>query len=1053
MISSPSLRPLRTPAALLGLFLAFAPPAPKANAISVSISSPADAATVSGQIDVTGTSADLGGGRVSVSIDGGPFTLAQGTTNWTWAWDTTTVGDGPHTITARARMSQQDPNPVFDSVNVTVDNTPTGLSVTITNPTEGQEISTTLVVTGTSNLATAVSLQIDGGAFQVANGTDPWDFIIEEGALAPGAHTLTARAEDGAGGEAFDTVNITATTLTTGLQDFTYLSSVDGVSMNSKLYVPTSYNPAGPGAGLVVHLHGGGGVGNINPTHQSELDARGWIGIAPDGRAWGLASQGCTWNTSAAYVDSFDPDVGPGEQDIFDAIQFAIDNYNIDSDRIYLTGFSMGGRGTYIIGLKNPDYFAAIGPTGPAIDMYEIFERRPEPAACKEGMTGGQPGDSLLVDTIYRITSGRFLIENAHNLPVFHGHGTIDNVANNNPANAPFLHGSHILNDTSWNACHGDPLLGLCFGHTPTLSELKTLHPSGYDWAYMFTPVAHTQDSLWLQGAPTGGGNLGVEDPGNPGNLIGMYQFFDTRTRVASPDIVVFKSYTDTHRKAYWTDILIDQPWMDVPGAIRAARNVPSNQIDAELVRVHHATFDLDLAGLTLSAAQDLTITLDVLDEPVFDPALAPGTDILTPTVTVTGDFTGLTWVTVLRDGTPVPAQEVAWTTTGVTVGPLAPITDLTTLTFSTQEFPLIPVEPTPADCAAFTPGTALPFLNAIAAATLDFPSASTIELWIIGHSENRGYHPFLQTLLDNNPIGGKTFVVRNDWIGGHETWRWATPGQAGYQKIEDHLPELTHPTIALILTSNNAGFPIGMPTHDDANFVKFIDDCESVADHLYDNGNGVAMCYFSSHRYKVSNVLPSYYEKHAVASLVERAEQSGKDYIKAGPEQHDLHWCFWPEYFAVDQTHTNALGDQLMADTWYHFLGGELAPAGFSGDPFADDDRDGVLALVEYGLGTGDDDPSAGRPQMQSGIQNLDVGGAFDDYFTFTFQEDLNATDVGMAVQLSTDMQTWNGGPGFVEFVSSADNGDGTATVTYRTAGPVTGDTRIFLRLVVTLS
>ena len=37
----------------------------------------------------------------------------------------------------------------------------------------------------------------------------------------------------------------------------------------------------------------------------------------------------------------------------------------VDPDRIYLTGLSMGGHGTWILGLEQPDRFAALAPVCP----------------------------------------------------------------------------------------------------------------------------------------------------------------------------------------------------------------------------------------------------------------------------------------------------------------------------------------------------------------------------------------------------------------------------------------------------------------------------------------------------------------------------------------------------------------------------------------------------------------------------------------------------------------------------------------------------------------
>jgi len=53
-----------------------------------------------------------------------------------------------------------------------------------------------------------------------------------------------------------------------------------------------------------------------------------------------------------------------GENDVFDVVAEIRKVYNIDPDRIYLDGFSMGGGGTWYIGLRHPDFWAAICPRG-----------------------------------------------------------------------------------------------------------------------------------------------------------------------------------------------------------------------------------------------------------------------------------------------------------------------------------------------------------------------------------------------------------------------------------------------------------------------------------------------------------------------------------------------------------------------------------------------------------------------------------------------------------------------------------------------------------------
>lgn len=547
------------------------------------------------------------------------------------------------------------------------------VEIEITSPEDGTTVESTFTIEGTSIDAVTVSVSVNGGQDLSVNGLEEWNIVFEPESLLEGTNVFTATAFDEQGNQLSDSISIVILPPTFDLPQFTYESSLDGETLSGFLLLPTGFDPNGESVPLLVHLHGGGGTGSGlgNNGVSDELNARGWIGIAPDGRKWGLFDEGCDWQTSAAYVDNIDPNVGPGEQDILDAIDWAVDNFPIDTNRVYLTGFSMGGRGAYIIGLKNPDRFAAIAPRSPAIDMFEIFARRPKPRKCKEGMTGGQPGDSTMVDTMYSITSARFLIENAYNLPVFHGHGTRDSIANNNPDNAPFLHGWHITSDTSWDECFGSAGESLCFGHTPTLSELKERHPDGYDWAFMFSPVSHATDTKWIQGTPISGDILGVEDAQSPGNFIGIMEFFDRHTLLHAPITVVYKTYTDTHRKAYWTEIDTITPWSNIPAAIRATRDSVNNELHVELVRVATATFDLALAELQIDVSRPLTVNVQPLIEPVYDPALQPDVDILKTTLVFRDEALSVESVNVIRDGQFLPDNLIDLDNSQLTIGPI----------------------------------------------------------------------------------------------------------------------------------------------------------------------------------------------------------------------------------------------------------------------------------------------------------------------------------------------------------------------------------------------
>ena len=70
---------------------------------TVAITSPASGASVSGIINLTGTSSSvLGVNSVQIAVDGGAYSNAAGTANWTFALDTGALANGSHSLTARA---------------------------------------------------------------------------------------------------------------------------------------------------------------------------------------------------------------------------------------------------------------------------------------------------------------------------------------------------------------------------------------------------------------------------------------------------------------------------------------------------------------------------------------------------------------------------------------------------------------------------------------------------------------------------------------------------------------------------------------------------------------------------------------------------------------------------------------------------------------------------------------------------------------------------------------------------------------------------------------
>jgi pimeloyl-ACP methyl ester carboxylesterase len=134
-----------------------------------------------------------------------------------------------------------------------------------------------------------------------------------------------------------------------GFVRLTYIDPVDNTPQFCRAYLPLHYNPKQKWP-LVVMLHGYNGANpvyvkwwSIDLRHNEVVDKHPIIYIEPHGRG----------NTS--YL-------GIGDRDILKCIELAKQKFNIDEDRVYLKGESMGGGGTWNVGTRHPEVFAAIAP-------------------------------------------------------------------------------------------------------------------------------------------------------------------------------------------------------------------------------------------------------------------------------------------------------------------------------------------------------------------------------------------------------------------------------------------------------------------------------------------------------------------------------------------------------------------------------------------------------------------------------------------------------------------------------------------------------------------
>jgi len=125
----------------------------------------------------------------------------------------------------------------------------------------------------------------------------------------------------------------------------TVTSSIDRTPQPYRLFLPSARSADTP-LPLAVVLHGKSVDHNAwfeLTTVKQVAEQGGWVVAAPNGRG-------------KAYYNN------TGEQDVLDIIDVLTAQLPIDPDRVCLAGHSMGGWGTWHIGLRHPERFAALCP-------------------------------------------------------------------------------------------------------------------------------------------------------------------------------------------------------------------------------------------------------------------------------------------------------------------------------------------------------------------------------------------------------------------------------------------------------------------------------------------------------------------------------------------------------------------------------------------------------------------------------------------------------------------------------------------------------------------
>jgi hypothetical protein len=171
---------------------------------TVTITNPSNGATVSGTVNIT-TSSTGCIDTVEFYI-GGSLVYTDPSAPFEYAWDTTTYLDAPYTIEVKGYCSGvYEDN---DIISVTVDNSTPPAYVTITYPTEGQEVSGTITITTDTSGVDTVEFYIDT-KLKYTDTSAPFEYNWNTKSVKDGSHTITAKGYSGGVLADEDAVNVT----------------------------------------------------------------------------------------------------------------------------------------------------------------------------------------------------------------------------------------------------------------------------------------------------------------------------------------------------------------------------------------------------------------------------------------------------------------------------------------------------------------------------------------------------------------------------------------------------------------------------------------------------------------------------------------------------------------------------------------------------------------------------------------------------------------------------------------------------------------------------
>ncbi|MEW6554424.1 MAG: hypothetical protein AB1384_09080 [Actinomycetota bacterium] len=366
-----------------------------------------------------------------------------------------------------------------------------------------------------------------------------------------------------------------------------------------------------------------------------------------------------------------------GESDIMDCIQQFMEEVSvdparrIDPSRVFVSGYSMGGLGTWGLGLHYPDVFTALHPSYASTDLEEgyrwIASQFPDPdkadptifpginpalyvadqdvhiGEALRSFLGCEPsGITEGVRSQLRENSARFILENALNSSVRIEHPEYDVLIPNTTS----------LMNIWWSLASG--ALARMRSSTPTYAHSKYIWQKWLQYPSLSKGLKETSGYGADGGAPADPGNIWDSwdysahakfgDLTSPGAKAGAHgngyvnpAFMDAfvcsritdffrradaalHAERANPGEVAYKTYDNRHTRAWWLSIEPAYPDANNPGLARVRRTPASNGAAVHAKNVKTLSLDVVSMGLNTSPGAVITMTMDSNTAPEAEP-------------------------------------------------------------------------------------------------------------------------------------------------------------------------------------------------------------------------------------------------------------------------------------------------------------------------------------------------------------------------------------------------------------------------------------------------